>query len=628
MNMGKLFSADDQVDESRRSFVLSSAAGLAASGAAVLAGLIERPSAAEAQGNGASLAPVNSVSTTNVTLAGLQTIDGVAGSVGQRVLLTGQSTASQDGVWQQQATAWTRPTDFASGSIADSGATVVALAGGTLYGGTMWLLTNTDTVTIDTTNETWARTDSDAVHLAGPETITGPKTAQAASDTSTPFTIQRHSATQSADVFKILDETSFEKAGFNANGVLVGAQKSTTENPHQVWRVNFADAGRGPFSASMNSGLFGSTYDNTIAMGYNTANEVPTEPSCGWDIETDYWDGANHNVEFHIAYTPAQSGGVGSARRMFSTQVDRGTSLVNGTFVSANPFFVLANDGRAALNLLTNGAADLQLNAADGSHNTAVRFQEALVDKWLLYHAGTASDPSLDLLDGRNGNRQHVQWISGSSSATAATIFNSMVQTGPLLKIDVWDDIHLSRANGGVLQIDNGAATGNNPAVRIQKATGSGVPSLILGADSKQALLGFYSYWDAMQLTLEGIKFWQANIDSVPRFAVGNIGETLFSTQATFHVVGNSNTLEHFKVTRYGSGVTRALAVFEDEAHNPLWAILPGGQIEFAAAANEATGSGSAALGTNCPATRPTAPYTWEKVTTSDGSQGYIPVWK
>lgn len=39
-------------------------------------------------------------------------------------------------------------------------------------------------------------------------------------------------------------------------------------------------------------------------------------------------------------------------------------------------------------------------------------------------------------------------------------------------------------------------------------------------------------------------------------------------------------------------------------------------------------GAGSAALGANCPATTPTAPFAWTKVTTMDGSTGYVPVWK
>lgn len=40
------------------------------------------------------------------------------------------------------------------------------------------------------------------------------------------------------------------------------------------------------------------------------------------------------------------------------------------------------------------------------------------------------------------------------------------------------------------------------------------------------------------------------------------------------------------------------------------------------------TGAGSAALGANCPATTATAPYTWVRVKTSDGSTGFIPIWK
>jgi hypothetical protein len=40
------------------------------------------------------------------------------------------------------------------------------------------------------------------------------------------------------------------------------------------------------------------------------------------------------------------------------------------------------------------------------------------------------------------------------------------------------------------------------------------------------------------------------------------------------------------------------------------------------------SGAGSAALGANCPAVTASAPYAWTKVTTMDGSTGYVPVWK
>lgn len=52
------------------------------------------------------------------------------------------------------------------------------------------------------------------------------------------------------------------------------------------------------------------------------------------------------------------------------------------------------------------------------------------------------------------------------------------------------------------------------------------------------------------------------------------------------------------------------------------------GILQFNVAANESTGAGTALLGTNSPATTNTAPYTWIKMKTSDGSTVYMPVWK
>ena len=43
---------------------------------------------------------------------------------------------------------------------------------------------------------------------------------------------------------------------------------------------------------------------------------------------------------------------------------------------------------------------------------------------------------------------------------------------------------------------------------------------------------------------------------------------------------------------------------------------------------NNTTGAGSAALGANSPATTNTAPYTWFKMMSGDGSTVYVPAWK
>lgn len=56
--------------------------------------------------------------------------------------------------------------------------------------------------------------------------------------------------------------------------------------------------------------------------------------------------------------------------------------------------------------------------------------------------------------------------------------------------------------------------------------------------------------------------------------------------------------------------------------------ITTGGTLKNVAAGNESTGAGSAILGANSPAATLTAPYTWVKIVTSDGSTAYIPAWK
>lgn len=74
------------------------------------------------------------------------------------------------------------------------------------------------------------------------------------------------------------------------------------------------------------------------------------------------------------------------------------------------------------------------------------------------------------------------------------------------------------------------------------------------------------------------------------------------------------------------TGQTAALLVAKTNNVTVL-ALAPSGQW-VSAAANEATGIGVALLGANCPAVTAAAPYRWEKITTSDGSQCYYPVWK
>ena len=93
---------------------------------------------------------VVAVATTNVTLSGEQTIDGVLTST-SRVLLTGQTSPIQNGIYVTAAGAWARATDLAAAAHA-SGVRVTANAGGTLRGGTSWVCTTAGPTDVVGTN--------------------------------------------------------------------------------------------------------------------------------------------------------------------------------------------------------------------------------------------------------------------------------------------------------------------------------------------------------------------------------------------------------------------------------------------------------------------------------------------
>ncbi len=78
------------------------------------------------------------VSTTNVALTGTPTIDGVSTIAGDRVLLSGQTNAVQNGIWVTAAGAWSRPSDFATGDSA--GGSFICVQEGTDFADTKWFV--------------------------------------------------------------------------------------------------------------------------------------------------------------------------------------------------------------------------------------------------------------------------------------------------------------------------------------------------------------------------------------------------------------------------------------------------------------------------------------------------------
>jgi hypothetical protein len=101
---------------------------------------------------------VRGMSTTNIaSLSGTTTVDTtVVLAVDDRVLLQGQSTATENGIWVVQAGAWVRPQDFEIGRSA--AAAKVFIQEGTTHAGEMWACTSlTGSDVIGTNNLSFAQ---------------------------------------------------------------------------------------------------------------------------------------------------------------------------------------------------------------------------------------------------------------------------------------------------------------------------------------------------------------------------------------------------------------------------------------------------------------------------------------
>ena len=90
----------------------------------------------------------------NITLSGLQTIDGVALAAGDRVLVKDQTDQTTNGLYNAATGPWTRTIDAANNSQWTQGL-MVLVTQGTTNPFTLWALTAANPIVLGTTLLTW-----------------------------------------------------------------------------------------------------------------------------------------------------------------------------------------------------------------------------------------------------------------------------------------------------------------------------------------------------------------------------------------------------------------------------------------------------------------------------------------
>lgn len=102
------------------------------------------------------------------------------------------------------------------------------------------------------------------------------------------------------------------------------------------------------------------------------------------------------------------------------------------------------------------------------------------------------------------------------------------------------------------------------------------------------------------------------------------------SSQIIFSNAAGTNHWEFYE-TLGAAGEQGSFNLYDFVATATRLTVTTTGQVQFAVpfkVAGDTTGVGTALLGSNCPASTVTAPYTWVKMISSDGSTVYVPAFK
>ena len=133
--------------------------------------------------SGSAKSVVRLATTANITLSGTQTIDGVAGSADDRILVKNQTAPEENGLYLMKSGAWVRTTD--SDTWTELVGAIVPVAEGTANHDTLWLITADQGGTLDTTAVTTVQLPGPSDLLAGAGmTRTGQTLDVVAADTS------------------------------------------------------------------------------------------------------------------------------------------------------------------------------------------------------------------------------------------------------------------------------------------------------------------------------------------------------------------------------------------------------------------------------------------------------------
>ena len=331
--------------------------------------------------------------TVNITLSGLQTIDGYTTVAGDRVLVKNQSSSQFNGIYIASASAWTRSTDMDVWSEVP-GAYTVLLNGG--QADTGWVCTATQSGTINVTAMPWVQFSGTNTYYAGTGLTLASNTF---SITNTGVSASTYG---SASVVPVL--------AVNAQGQITSASNSTISIAPSQINATIPNSGLTNSSITVNgstialggsatitanttnaltigTGLSGTSFNGSSAVtiantgvlsvtGTSPVNALTVSGATTVSLASGYGDTQNPYASKSAAYflaSPTGSSGVPTFRAISATDIPTLNQNTTGTASNVTGVVAVVNGGTGVTS--SSGANSVVLRDSNGNITTNCLFE-------------------------------------------------------------------------------------------------------------------------------------------------------------------------------------------------------------------------------------------------------------
>lgn len=502
---------------------------------------------------------VLTISLTNITLSGTQTVNGVALVAGNLILVAGQTTGSQNGVYTVASGAWTRST--LNDIDAEIRGAYHLITNGT-YANQRFINTNTSTITVGTTAITYALdfgAETDPIFVNFRETSRGANLVYA-SGNGTSAGIGTWRGLVPADIPTLNQNTT----GNALTATILQTTRNIAATGDIAWNVNFNGSTDVTASATLatvnaNVGTFAGLTVN--AKGLVTgATALTTIASYGitdynslWDTRLGTKTTTNLAEGTNLYYTQARFDSAFGAKTT--------SNLTEGT----NLYYTQARFDTAFSNkFLSNFSAD---NTITGSATNYIDFANGFIQNFEIYSPNLDATFSGVVVD---------QIATGSSSGTIGQFLHKNKTTNALEWYSiVKSDVGLGNVENTALSTWTGSTnittlgtigtgTWNGTTIAINKG-GTGLTSLgtanqLLRVNATATALEYFTptYISGNQnITLSGVVTGSGTTSITTSIANGAITNAMLANSAVASLSG-TNTGDNAPNSLYSGLVSNA----------------------------------------------------------------------